>query len=414
MNKFIYIIFIILLALVISGLNDFFSAKFENQAFLSPLILFLSILLIIYFLKQQRTLILFTPSARLFYITIFSFLIIGGLVGITDKNSSVVLKAYRFYLPSILIFWSGMLCFYNLLLTRTFEHILQLYRWILLLNIAVVLFTFFTKSELFIVNEVGSDVSGLLLNPNFAGFSANLLFAIELYFLRTKSSRFSYFIIPLVLFAILIGFSRFALLTCIGILLLNLFSRSEERIIRGPSKIFIYSILLIVVSTIWFSDLIKQALEPHSLKLVQMQKLLEGEVSSSTTGERSSLFSFGWRLIMESPIYGHGIHTFTRFQEFGSGVHNQYLLIWGESGIFPLIAYIYLHLYLWYKARYLLSDKKVLLRSFILAILFFSLTNHTMYANKNYIIILSLIISVIEYHLLFQKNYVEIDTESII
>lgn len=396
MIKLGYFAFLIYIALIVSGINNFLSEKFNSEAFLSPFILFLSLVIIIYYLQKGERSRVQDNSVTIFYILFFSYLILGGLTGLSEGKVQNVFRAYRFYLPTIIIFWAGILGFYGLFQYRSVNFILNVCRWTMLVNILVVLFNYLTNSTLFVIEKEGSDISGFLLNPNFAGFSANLLLAIELYFLRETSSRLSYVIIPLVLASILIGFSRSAMLTSFIILIANSFIRNDRATTRlGQFRVAVFLAIFALVISIWFEGFIGKVFEIQSQKYVQIQNLLNGEITKETTGLRLFLAEIGWEKIKASPLIGHGLHTFNNFEGYGSGVHNQYLLIWGESGIIPFILYVAFHIYLMFRANGLPRNLKIMLWSFITAILIFSFTNHSMFANKNYIVIVCLIIVLI-------------------
>lgn len=66
--------------------------------------------------------------------------------------------------------------------------------------------------------------------------------------------------------------------------------------------------------------------------------------------ERFWVLEYGWSLIIESPLIGHGINTFYTMEGLpGScwtlpglncGVHMQFLLFWGEAGVVPFLTFV--------------------------------------------------------------------------
>ncbi len=69
--------------------------------------------------------------------------------------------------------------------------------------------------------------------------------------------------------------------------------------------------------------------------------------SGRTLSLRLQLWETGFNKVMESPIVGHGLHRFHYMegapignQGRPAGVHNQYLMLFGEAGVLPLALYL--------------------------------------------------------------------------
>jgi len=89
-----------LLILIASGINNFLSHQLEIRALFSPIILILAVIIIL----QSNRKILSVSFARIFYWPFISFLVIGALVSISIGEIDKVFDAYRYYLPSLIIY----------------------------------------------------------------------------------------------------------------------------------------------------------------------------------------------------------------------------------------------------------------------------------------------------------------------
>lgn len=88
--------------------------------------------------------------------------------------------------------------------------------------------------------------------------------------------------------------------------------------------------------------------------------------------DRQVLFYGAWKMIKENPFLGKGLGTFMdycgQYTESLSGyyVHNCFLQIWAESGVFSLLAFLLLVGYVFYKSFSLIIKMPKTLDSFIL------------------------------------------------
>lgn len=108
----------------------------------------------------------------------------------------------------------------------------------------------------------------------------------------------------------------------------------------------------------------------------ELKHLVRSESIVSTLDHRFMLYDIAWQQIKEKPLLGRGFHTFRYFQlrdqkEPYTGnltryVHNDYLQLWMETGIFGLILFVSIPLLLisllfWLRNRMLIQDKVVVL-----------------------------------------------------
>lgn len=394
------LLFIPLLIINLSGLNEFISKKLLFTALLSPLILTMVIVLLVLFLIYGNLTTLSTKQSRLFYWTFFIYLSFGVLASIFEGTISHMFNGLRYYIPSLLIFWVGMLCFPLLLERFGIEKIVKILRYILLLNTIVIILSYFSGGQLIDIGGGDGRFAGFLLNPNRAGFSGVVLLVCELYLLGNNSSKLSYYIIPMVLLGVYLTFSRTAFI--MTFLVVGLFL-VETAFARGVtlsrfSKLLSLGVICVIVYSLFMSDLIEESISQQSSRIEELNSFMEGKINPETTGGRSFLAEAGLERIFENPIFGNGLHTFAQFEHIGSGVHNQYLLIWGEAGIFALLAYLYYLVSLWRSIDRNAGLLNFLVKGLVICIIVFSSTSHNMFGEKTIMLILSFISGIIIYY----------------
>jgi len=202
----VILLFLTILIINLSGLNEFISKKLSLSALLSPLILALVIAILFLYATHNRLGILYAKEVKLFFWPFFIFLVFGMLASIFESGFQQLLNGLRYYLPSLLIFWVGVLGFSLLLKEYGLTKLIKLLRWIFLLNTIIIVFSYFTGNELIDIGGGDGRFAGLLLNANRAGFSGAMLLVSELYLLGSRSSKLSKFLIPLVLLGIFFTF----------------------------------------------------------------------------------------------------------------------------------------------------------------------------------------------------------------
>jgi len=146
------------------------------------------------------------------------------------------------------------------------------------------------------------------------------------------------------------------------------------------------------------NELIEESILLQSTRIEEFSSFAEGEVTARTTGGRTSLAEAGLERIYENPIFGHGLHTFMKFDDLGSGVHNQYLLIWGEAGIVALLAYVWYLISLWRGIKRRAGPSNFLVKGLVICLAFYSFTSHNIYGDKTVMLIFSLLAVIILYY----------------
>ena len=91
-------------------------------------------------------------------------------------------------------------------------------------------------------------------------------------------------------------------------------------------------------------------------RIMQIGDILKGKIDSRTTTQRSDLWVEGISIIARYPITGHGFGSFGGLPEGRLGVHNTYLMVLGEGGIFPFISFMGFVILVFYRSTFWIRD----------------------------------------------------------
>ena len=212
------------------------------------------------------------------------------------------------------------------------------------------------SSSFIIVTEnerLGERSRGLFANPNEAGTFA-------LYFVTIALVAFSYFkrywvfflaAVYFGIYLVFLSFSRASILVAFILILVFCvyqISRVRDFRIAYLGKTLIFSAVLLVgliYSVSNFGETFESLSYSQRTRIVEAVQLLDGKVTRKTTSNREKLLRVTWEKIRRKPIFGYGIGTFHRLKDkiYGKqyGTHNTHLMIWGESGILPLLCFCF-------------------------------------------------------------------------
>ncbi|MEX0290793.1 MAG: O-antigen ligase family protein, partial [Flavobacteriaceae bacterium] len=98
-------------------------------------------------------------------------------------------------------------------------------------------------------------------------------------------------------------------------------------------------------------------------------------VQDLNQGSRTATWSTFYPYISDKPFLGNGFGSFQGGGLNRKGPHNTFLLVWGEAGIFALLIFLGLYLYLLRKSLGVFYQKPHLTMMSVSLILFL-LTNH--------------------------------------
>lgn len=188
--------------------------------------------------------------------------------------------------------------------------------------------------------------TGIFATPHGASITACYTVVLALSLLLGGRSR--PFAIPVALLggaAVFLTFTRTGFVTLALILLFFLgISASRLRFRRA----FIGWPLTIIALITGAFTLVIVNLEPlaehFAFRMPQIHRLGLGYGAEELYFRRASLWSLGLSQIVESPLFGHGLDRFHFLDgapdcqqvSVPCGVHNTYLMLWGEAGILPL------------------------------------------------------------------------------
>lgn len=170
-------------------------------------------------------------------------------------------------------------------------------------------------------------------NPGITGQIGRLAFYIMVgisiifswIYTKKNHSKMLWLILALYVVALLLTTKRAAILCLVLCFIILYFIKMLKKGI-GKWGIF-FSILSIIIITFNYTEILN---------------FLEGDIEDISNG-RFSLYYQAIQLISENPIFGYGFYYFS--QLMGLGVHNIYLQLWVESGVFSLVLFIIIILF---------------------------------------------------------------------
>jgi O-antigen ligase len=179
--------------------------------------------------------------------------------------------------------------------------------------------------------------AGFFGNPNETGMLAVVTVAIILsHPTRSKVLNLAQFIIAVG--AIVLTFSKASLVTLILAVFVYGVRRARPLLTLGP--VALAAFVALSTGLIVDFDLVELTSYQRE-RLENVASLLKGEITSETTTGRTDVWEIGWQRIEENILAGSGIGTFHNMvdgvrdedDENWVGVHNTYLMVWGEAGL---------------------------------------------------------------------------------
>lgn len=200
-----------------------------------------------------------------------------------------------------------------------------------------------------VLNTASTRFIGTYTTPTIAGMAACYAAGLGLLFLDGGRYRtFAGLVVVLSGAACLLTFSRMVFLTYALLLLLFLwfstFNLYRKRTFLGVTL----AMAFVAVFFLSISNMERfLALEVNQFGRLMAMKNLDFS-GNHVRNVRPGLWSLGWSQITESPLFGHGLMRFQqlegapkcRLMEVTCGVHNTYLMLWGEAGLIPLLLFL--------------------------------------------------------------------------
>lgn len=390
-RKFLFPLYLLIILL---DLNEFVTKNLDSEAVLTNAILGLSFFLLV-FSKPKYSAQIRTHRSFLFALVAFCF--VGAIAAILDHGTQGLVKEIRHYIPSFIIY---LVAFRVLISQRNKEDFADIVHFITLfigINGILILVSIFFNYD-FHKGSISSveRAVGLYSNANRAGYVSALgqAFAIFMILSEHKRKRGIYILIYLIsLAAAMSTFSKGATLVSILLVIRLIYFLNQNRYsIWKQYKKYVRILLFLVVLgagslVLRYSALEGVLSEEQMYRLNTLELLVQGNINEETTSHRTEIGSYAWNKIKENPIIGYGIGEFHKL-DIGYGTHNIYLLIWGESGIIGILAYV-IFLVTWFVVmrRHRNTVFKMLTINVLIIIAFSGFAAHTLLVNKPYLLI---------------------------
>jgi len=367
--------------IVFANLNGVFGILFQINAAFSSLILIFCLVLVYHLFRYKKITFphyaLGTAYVILFTVGTITWMFFSHL----HHRNADYYSIFRKTLPALLLIYVTYK--YILYVNDRGKLINALYFItfaLLFVTLIIPIDSIFGVLNLSFKASTGNTRSGGFFGePNVAGVHGNFTLCFVLFFV-IKSKRFSLFflaLVPLVVYAVLLTFSKAAIISCIGILMIFLiYNAFNMRVMpRARRRRFGRAILIIFVGIIYSLPMLGEYTQKLSYsqfkRLDQVRRLASGEFSSETTTHRSELWKEAVELISKKPITGYGLSGFSRLPEGNLGPHNTYLILWGDGGILAIIAFMVYVFSVYYRGLFWVRDP---LYRFLILTLFFIVT----------------------------------------
>lgn len=230
--------------------------------------------------------------------------------------------------------------------------------------------------EALFITGIGGRYSGFYLNPNLAGFACILGYTFGLVIDQKK------FKIPGQILFSIAGFVTFSRTFLLIWVLINLLSILISY--KNMYKLIVCSVLFVLFLSLG------DKFDLDTKRMHAFSSMLGGKVDEDLTeGSRTETWALYYDKILSHPLWGNGYRSFSG--EMGGaiaggeyiikvGVHNTFLMIMGEAGIFALLYFLWIYGYIFVNGvRFFKANPSIFFLSF--SLLSFMLTNHNYFDN---------------------------------
>lgn len=240
---------------------------------------------------------------------------------------------------------------------------------------------------------------GVFANPNAAGFVANITILLSICKITTSTIYETIiFIIVLLLslYASFLTLSKSSIIISIIIIFYSMFFLGLK---SKQKKIFFSAIVILTLPIYYlisnFEDVSILIFDETQIsRVTAIKKLLfDVEFSNETTSSRYDLFNYGVSKIKENFILGNGLGFFQWFPGNENGVHNTFLLIIGEGGIFAFLLFILFIISTFINSFFLQNDTGLMVSGLIIILILSSMGNHNFFDDKITIILQVIIVA---------------------
>jgi hypothetical protein len=413
----------ILIPTIISTLNlvTFFSAYYSFS--ISPIFILLLTISVFFIPKYQIGIV-----GKSYCIFIVVFLIIGSFPLINKPITENLFYYYRGHLYGILLFYFIYNMTRNLIVNNELKKLVRLITNLLFIGSIFTIIFYFLNIDVQYKGNVNlgkvdydeystfERSGGLYVNPNSAGLASLYTVLFSLYNIVSFSNKLSRgFVVTIVgLVSGILTFSKtfiislLILLVCWGSLHLyhNKYLNHTSR--KKTKQIFLLFTmsLLSLIFFISYNNLVANLSDGQLERLNVLSNFTNNkqvENEDLTTG-RNLLFGIALAKV-DNPILGIGLRSMFEIEgsskllgsDFDQGVHNLFILLYGESGILGLVMFVIFVLKYFKKAyRITLVDFRIFSIVFMIISLFYFNTSHNVLQDFFVIYFLGFVIAFVD------------------
>ena len=194
--------------------------------------------------------------------------------------------------------------------------------------------------------------SGTFSGPNAAGIAACQAVVLALSLLNSRYRRFARWVAILGSVAVIMTFSRAAILALALVVVFFLWSSTSDVHSGRRRSATVWLVPMVIAGMLGLA-----AISLEHLPLVEEQlariKWIVNSNFSEIDNYRFRIWPLAMSLIAESPLFGHGLSQFHSIEyapvgcnhgRLGESIvcsaHNFYMILWGEAGIVPLVLFL--------------------------------------------------------------------------
>lgn len=334
--------FYFLISIILLNINGVVYLIYGFTGVFSFVILLISIVLLKYYPYQIEK----SNSFKLFLLFVILYLLIGSAISPILNELQVGEKYFQTIfdiIKSLLIIISV----YSYLIhsKRVYGDFNKPFNWIGILIIFSVLLSYLV--HIFDLEKYSegyrtlSRMSGVFANPNELGTQIIFSIIFVFYFLEISKGIFKKILLLIILLILIhslfLAFSRssFIQLFVIGLIFVSI------KFGRNTFKIIIITPILIMILTLIANYSYDNMTLTQQKRFDSFSNILRGEeLTNENLGDRLYLAETSFDYIINSPFFGKGIGFMQKMTNVG-GVHNAYLAIWGNAGIFVLMFFFF-------------------------------------------------------------------------
>lgn len=321
-----------------------------NQLF-SPFLLLSAFILVILGFQQGVT---FSRAILLYLVSLVAYLVIGGIAAVLSENGHVgaVPSLVFRYATGLLITLAGyyaVACCYSVKVEPL--------KWLLFFTVLASVFIPFghllnVSGQIVVDSQRGA---GLFGNPNEAGIIAAIGLSAALVYVKQKSTAFLLSMIFIVM--AIMTFSKAVLLMIFMIFLLNQLFKGKMS--TSITRLVILSLIVYLALMIFRADIVALFEGTQALRIEQFLKILALEPeTASMKSSRGDLWLLGLNEIAKNPIIGNGLGALHSMEGatvavnggHAQGVHNSYLLKFGDAGFIAFALFLAFICYVMYQS----------------------------------------------------------------